>query len=53
MTGWVEFVRQVVFQEETSLSLYAPTTAYLGVLKSNVIMNKAIVTPSNPPYPSY
>ncbi|PLN86851.1 hypothetical protein BDW42DRAFT_198335 [Aspergillus taichungensis] len=43
--AWVEFVRQVVFQEKTSLSLYAPTTAYLGVLKSNVIMNKAIVTP--------
>ncbi|KAJ5087384.1 hypothetical protein N7456_011000 [Penicillium angulare] len=46
MTAWNEFVRQVVFQEETSLALSGSTNAYLGVLKSHVHLNKNIKSPT-------
>lgn len=46
MTAWETFVRQVVFQEETTLSLKGVTNGYLGVLKCHVTMNKDVVTPS-------
>ncbi|KAJ5109721.1 hypothetical protein N7532_002366 [Penicillium argentinense] len=45
-TAWKEFVRQVVFQEETSLAMQGVTNAYLGVLKSHVHLNKDVVTPA-------
>lgn len=44
-TSFTEFVREVVFQDKTTFSLYAVTNAYLGVLKSHVHMNKNIVAP--------
>lgn len=44
-TSFTEFVREIVFQEEATLSLYGKATAYIGVLKNNVIMNKDIVAP--------
>ncbi|KAJ5273017.1 hypothetical protein N7478_008142 [Penicillium angulare] len=46
MTAWNEFVRQVVFQEETSLAVEGTTNAYLGVLKSHVKLNKNIKSPT-------
>jgi hypothetical protein len=45
-TVWEKFVKQVVFQEETSLAMYGKMTAYLGVLKSHVTMDKDVVAPS-------
>lgn len=44
MTSWDEFVREIVFQEETTMSLLGQTNAYLGILKSHVIMNKDVHT---------
>jgi hypothetical protein len=48
MTVWEKFVKQVLFQEKTSLAMYGKLTAYLGVLKSHVTMDKDIVAPSKP-----
>lgn len=45
LTSFTEFVREIVFQEKTTFSLYGQANAYLGVLKSHVIMNKDIVAP--------
>jgi hypothetical protein len=44
-TSWVEFVREIVFQKETTLSLNGVTNAYLGVLKSHVTLNKDVTVP--------
>lgn len=62
-TVWEKFVKQVVFQEKTSLAMYGKMTAYLGVLKSHVTMDKDVVAPSksclstlhqlNPPHSIY
>lgn len=41
-TSWTEFVREIVFQKETTLSLKGVTNAYLGVLKSHVTLNKDV-----------
>ncbi|KAJ5145355.1 hypothetical protein N7448_002747 [Penicillium atrosanguineum] len=41
-TTWKEFVREIVFQKETTLSLKGVTNAYLGVLKSHVTLNKDV-----------
>lgn len=45
-TVWEKFVKQVLFQEETALAMYGKMTAYLGVLKSHVTMDKDVVAPS-------
>lgn len=45
-TVWEKFVKQVLFQEETSLAMYGKLTAYLGVLKCHVTMDKDVVAPS-------
>lgn len=45
-TTWYNYVRQVIFQEETALSVRGTTNSYLGVLKSKVTMDKDIVSPS-------
>ncbi|KAJ5880598.1 uncharacterized protein N7473_011651 [Penicillium subrubescens] len=45
-TVWEKFVKQVLFQEETSLAMYGKMTAYLGVLKSHVTMDKDVVAPT-------
>jgi hypothetical protein len=45
-TVWEKFVQQVLFQEKTALSMYGKMTAYLGVLKSHVTMDKDIIAPS-------
>ncbi|KAJ5202100.1 uncharacterized protein N7498_006763 [Penicillium cinerascens] len=44
-TSWTEFVREIVFEKETTLSLKGVTNAYLGVLKSHVTLNKDVTTP--------
>ena len=46
LTTWEAFVNQTVFQKETALSLYGSTDAYLGVLKSHVILDKDVMIPS-------
>jgi hypothetical protein len=46
LTVWEKFVKQAVFQEKTSLAMYGKMTAYLGVLKSHVTMDKDVVAPS-------
>ncbi|OQE35234.1 hypothetical protein PENCOP_c014G02234 [Penicillium coprophilum] len=43
LTSWETFVRQVVFQKETPLSLYGVTTGYLGVLKNHIVLDKDVV----------
>lgn len=45
MTSWDEFVREIVFQKETTLSLKGVTNAYLGILKSHVHLNKDVKAP--------
>lgn len=45
-TTWTGYVRDVVFQEKTGLSLNGTTNSYLGVLKSTVTMNKDVISPS-------
>ncbi|KAJ5623399.1 hypothetical protein N7490_012004 [Penicillium lividum] len=45
-TTWTDYVRQVVFQKETALSLKGTTDSFLGVLKSKVTMNKDVVSPT-------
>ena len=45
-TVWTDYVHDVVFQNETALSVKGTTNSYLGVLKSKVTMNKDIVSPS-------
>ncbi|KAJ5682073.1 uncharacterized protein N7477_002013 [Penicillium maclennaniae] len=45
-TSWREFVREIVFQKETTLSLKGVTNAYLGVLKSHVTLNKDVTIPA-------
>lgn len=44
-TSWKEFVREIVFQKETTLALKGVTNAYLGVLKSHVTLNKDVTVP--------
>jgi hypothetical protein len=44
-TSWKEFVREIVYQKETTLSLKGVTNAYLGVLKSHVTLNKDVTMP--------
>ncbi|KAJ5769412.1 hypothetical protein N7520_003971 [Penicillium odoratum] len=46
VTTWTDYVRQVVFQKETALSLKGTTDSFLGVLKSKVTMNKDVVSPT-------
>lgn len=48
-TTWYNYVRQVIFQKETALSVRGTTNSYLGVLKSKVTMDKDIVSPSKQP----
>lgn len=43
---WTSYVHDVVFKEETGLSLNGTTNSYLGVLKSRVTMTKDVVAPS-------
>lgn len=43
---WTEYVRQVVFQKEAALGLKGATNSYLGELKSHVVMQKNVVSPS-------
>jgi hypothetical protein len=45
LTTWVEYVHNVVFQETTPLSIKGTTNSYLGVLKSQVTMDKDVVSP--------
>lgn len=45
-TTWTDYVRDVVFQKETALSVKGTTDSFLGVLKSKVTMNKDVVSPS-------
>lgn len=44
-TSWKEFIREIVYQKETTLSLKGVTNAYLGVLKSHVTLNKDVTMP--------
>ncbi|CAG8185366.1 unnamed protein product [Penicillium olsonii] len=46
LTTWEAFVNQTVFQKETALSLYGSTDAYLGVLKSHVVLDKDVMIPT-------
>ncbi|KAJ5549367.1 hypothetical protein N7513_006601 [Penicillium frequentans] len=45
-TTWTDYVRDVVFQKETALSVKGTTDSFLGVLKSKVTMNKDVVSPT-------
>ncbi|KAK4861820.1 hypothetical protein LT330_003855 [Penicillium expansum] len=45
LTTWSEYVKNVVFQKETALSVRGVTNSYLGVLKSKVTMDKDIMSP--------
>jgi hypothetical protein len=45
-TTWTSYVHNVVFDKYAALSLKGPTNSYLGVLKSRVVMDKDIVSPS-------
>jgi hypothetical protein len=45
LTTWVNYVRHVVNDKTTALSLRGTTNSYLGVLKSKVTMDKDVVSP--------
>ncbi|KAJ5297221.1 uncharacterized protein N7443_008114 [Penicillium atrosanguineum] len=45
-TTWTSYVHNVVFDKYTALSLKGPTNSYLGVLKSPVVMDKDVVSPT-------
>jgi len=45
LTTWVEYVRNVVFEKETPLSVRGVTNSYLGALKSRVTMDKDVTSP--------
>lgn len=45
-TTWTSYVHNVVFDQFTTLSLRGTTNSYLGVLKSPVVMDKDVVSPS-------
>jgi hypothetical protein len=44
-TTWETYVRNVVFEKETPLSVRGTTMSYLGVIKSKVTMDKDIMSP--------
>lgn len=46
MSTWNQYVHDVVFEKEAGLSVHGATNSYLGVLKSHVVMDKTIVSPS-------
>lgn len=48
LTTWEEYVYNVVFEKETPLSVKGVTNSYLGVLKSEVTMDKNIMSPGKP-----
>ncbi|KAJ5668602.1 uncharacterized protein N7477_007172 [Penicillium maclennaniae] len=45
-TTWTSYVHDVVFDKTTALSLRGTTNSYLGVLKSPVVMDKDVVSPT-------
>lgn len=45
-TVWTDYVHDVVFKKESTLSVHGSTNSYLGVLKSHVTMDKDITSPS-------
>lgn len=42
---WTNYVHDVVFQKQSTVSLRGSTNAYLGKLKSHVTIDKDVVTP--------
>lgn len=48
-TTWTSYVHNVVFDKYSTLSLKGSTNSYLGVLKSHVVMDKDVVSPSKLP----
>lgn len=45
-TTWVQYVHQVVYQKEASLSVKGQVNAFIGVLRNHVHMQKSITSPS-------
>lgn len=45
-TAWTDYVREVVNQKDTALSIKGTTNSFLGVLKSKVTMDKDVLSPS-------
>ncbi|OOQ84520.1 hypothetical protein PEBR_29860 [Penicillium brasilianum] len=45
-TIWTNYVHDVVFKKESTLSLRGSTNSYLGKLKSHVTMDKDVVSPT-------
>ncbi|KAJ5917866.1 hypothetical protein N7454_010241 [Penicillium verhagenii] len=45
-TTWTDYVREVVFNKDTALSIKGTTDSFLGVLKSKVTMNKDVTSPT-------
>ncbi|KAJ5161314.1 hypothetical protein N7492_006706 [Penicillium capsulatum] len=45
-TTWYRYVHNTIFQKETALSVRGTTNSYLGVLKSQVTMDKDIISPT-------
>lgn len=45
-TTWTSYVHDVVFNKYSTLSLKGSTNSFLGVLKSHVVMDKDVVSPS-------
>ncbi|KAJ5626275.1 hypothetical protein N7510_002584 [Penicillium lagena] len=43
---WDQYVHNVVFEKAAGLSVHGETNSYLGVLKSHVVMDKTIVSPT-------
>lgn len=46
LSTWNQYVHDVVFEKEAGLSVHGETNSYLGVLKSHVVMDKTIFSPS-------
>jgi hypothetical protein len=46
VTVWTNYVHDVVFKKESTLSLRGTTNSFLGKLKSKVTMDKDVVSPS-------
>jgi hypothetical protein len=43
---WDQYVHNVVFEKAAGLSVHGGTNSFLGVLKSHVVMDKTIISPS-------
>jgi hypothetical protein len=46
LSTWDQYVHNVVFEKDAGLSVHGQTNSFLGVLKSHVVMDKTIVSPS-------